>query len=364
MATVFILVTPAVEAAGVVNIVFGRSWPLSLAIDPVKGAVYVDAESGDYPPTGFTFGLINATSGTVDRTLGLPGEPGQIAVDETTGMVYVASNDSINVFDPKTNSFGAPLRVGLPIFSLVYDNLSRDLILTSGNSVYQVDPSNGAVLRSAVAGESAQGIAVDWVKGEVYVACYLSDSVSVFADPDLSMVKRISLPASTYPSELAFDKARGEVYVTTDQSSIVVLSTSTYGVSESISLAAAGQGSTSTLAVDERDSLVFVSSNPGKAVAELNPADGQVIASFPVNSTVYAMAFDRGTDRLFATNYHLVTVITPVPPGTSPIFFIVTVVVALAVVTAVVVAVYSRVVTASGGRRDDRPLPPQKPLSS
>jgi DNA-binding beta-propeller fold protein YncE len=362
---IFLVASPAaIAATNETNIIFGRSWPLSVAIDSGRGVAYIDVESGDYPPTGFSFGVINSTSETVERTLGLPGEPGQIALDEATGRVYVASTSSINVYDWKTNSFGTPLDVGLPIFGMVFDNVSNDLVFTSGNSVYKVDPSTGAIIGSAGAGVSAQGIAIDWVNGEMYVADYLSASVSVFRESNLALVKTIHLPTPAYPSKLVFDRELGEVFVTTDESAIVVLSASTDSLVQTLGLTAAGQESVSAISLDEREGLVFVASNPGSLVTEVDATNGQVVSSFAVNSTVYQMAFDGTTDKLFATNYHQITVITPAHPNAYSPLLIIAAVVGLACCVAAAVAVYSRIVTASGGRRGGPPSQPQTPLSS
>jgi DNA-binding beta-propeller fold protein YncE len=361
--TVFLVIvlvaSPKVIAAGgETNLTFGRSWPLSVAIDSRRGVAYVDAESGDYPPTGFTFGIINSASGTVEKTLGFPAVPGRIAIDEATGTVYVGSGESINVFDPKTNSFGIPLKVGQPIFDLTFDNISGDLLLTSGNMVYKLDPSTGSITASAKAGASAEGLAIDWVRGEIYVADYLSASVSVLRESDLAPVATIALPSPSYPSELAIDRARGEVYVTTDENSILVLGLATKNVLRTIPLGAGGITASSAISLDERDGLAFVSSNPGSSIVEVDESNGEIVSKFAVNSTVYEMAFDQATGRLFATNYHQVTIITPASPSAhSPLT--VAVVVGVAICIAAVAVVYSRVVTASGGRRDGSPSQPQ-----
>lgn len=355
-----LLATPAAFAESTqVNIDYGRSWPLSLAIDSARGVVYLDGESGIYPPTGFSFGIINSTSGALQKVLPLPGEPGELALDESTGTVYVAGATAVNVFDSRTQSFGKQLAVGLPISDVVYDNFSNRLLLTSGGAVYQLDPSTGKVLGSMPVGRSAQGIAVDWVNGEVYVADYLSASVSVLRAGDLSLLKAISLPAPAFPSSLTFDRARNAVYATTDGSSILTIDTKTGSVVRRIDLSSAGIEAASVISLDEKDGLLFVASNPGNSVVEVDATSGAVLAMYPVASTVYEMAFDQATGRLYATNYHQVTVITPSHRTPYTMLLAVVAVVSLALIASLLTFLYSRRFTASGGTRGGPPSQPR-----
>lgn len=354
-----IVLAPVTSAASTasnqVNIDYGRSWPLSLVMDSARGVAYVDGESGIYPPTGFTFGIINLTSMSLLKVVPLPGEPGPMALDPSTGTVYVAGQTAVNVFNPETQSFGKPLPTGLPISDLVYDNLSGTLLFTSGGSLYRLAPSTGRILGNATVGKSAQGIAVDWLNGEVYVADYLSASVSVFSAGTLSPLDTLKLPAPAYPSALVFDRAKGEVYATTDGSTVLGISTGSKSVSQTISLESAGINTTSVLALDGTGSLLFVGANPGNSVAEVDTGSGAVLATFPVTSTVYDMGFDQNTGRLYASNYHHVSVITPAQQASFPWMIAVAAVIAVGAVASLAAFLVSRRFTASGGRRDGRP---------
>jgi DNA-binding beta-propeller fold protein YncE len=354
-----IVVAPVAAAATVatnqVNIDYGRSWPLSLVVDSARGVAYVDGESGIYPPTGFTFGIINLTSRSLLKVVPLPGEPGPMALDPSTGTVYVAGQTAVNVFNPGAQSFGRPLPTGLPISDLVYDNLSGTLLFTSGGSLYQLAPSTGRILGNATVGKSAQGIAVDWVNGNVYVADYLSASVSVFGARTLSPLDTLELPAPAFPSALVFDRARGEVYATTDESTVLGISTGSRSVSQRISLESEGINTTSVLALDGTGSLLFVGANPGNSVVEVDAISGTVLATFPVTSTVYDMGFDQKTGRLYASNYHHMSVITPVQQAPYPWMIAVAAVIAVGAVASLATFLVSKRFTPSGGRRDGQP---------
>ena len=72
---------------------------------------------------------------------------------------------------------------------------------------------------------------------------------------------------------------------------------------------------TYALAVDQLRDRLFVATEPGTLVTELNTVTGAVVATFGVDLAAYEMAVDQTTGRLYVTNYHQVTVFTPSEPA-------------------------------------------------
>ncbi len=164
------------QSAGI-SIVYGRSWPRSMAVDSQRGVLYVDGVSGIYPPTGFSFGIINASTHSVERVLPLNVTAGEMALDESSGDVYVAGYSSIEVFDGRAQAFVRQIDVGIPVFYLLYDGGSGKLFFTNGqNGVFEVDPPTGRVLANATVGNGAEGLALDHSSDDLYVADFLSNS--------------------------------------------------------------------------------------------------------------------------------------------------------------------------------------------
>ncbi|MDV3277093.1 MAG: YncE family protein [Nitrososphaerales archaeon] len=365
LAVLLLLAVPSAHAqSGIVNVDYGRSWPLSLAVDSARGVVYVDGESGIYPPIGFSFGIINASTDALERVLPLPSTPGEMALDGSTGTVYVAGDRSVSVFDWKTQSFDRTIQLKLPVFDMVFDNVTGDIIFTSGNAVYQLDPTTGSVLGNATVGNAAEGIAIDETKGKIYVANYLSGSISVLGSADLSIIKTIQLPEPAYPSALVLNRLGNELFASTDENSVVVIDTSTESIVRSIVLGQTGVNGTSVLAIDERSNDLFVATNPGDTIVEVDAYSGGVFARYTVASTVYEMTVDQATRKLYVTNYHQVSVISPQygrVTGSTPI--LAALIVAVVAVVALAGALYFRRVTASGGMRGGLPSQPRTPLS-
>ena len=319
--------------AGPVAINYGRSWPRSIVIDSLRGVAYIDGMAGTYPPTGYSFGIINTSSHTVERVLGLNVTSGELALDPATGNVYVAGEDSVEVFQKSTQSFTRVVDVGVPIRYILFDNTSGNLFVTANGAVYEFDPASGEVLRNATVGVAAEGMAMDESTGDLYVADYLSCTVVVLKAASLSLVAVVHLPAPCYPSQIAFDKQTGSLYVTSGLNSVDVVGTADNKFERSITVAASSSNSTFAIALDERSGNVFVLTEPGTTVTQLDGSTGQVVGRFQLASIAYEMTVDQATGELYVSVYHQVEVFQPLQNQTSvPLPVVVAPVVLLVVV--------------------------------
>ncbi len=352
IAIMFVVPVPQ-SGSSAVNIAYGRSWPRSIVIDQARQLAYLDGESGIYPPDGFSFGVISMASQSLGAVLGLPGIAGELALDASSGTVYAAGQDSVTVIDAQKMSIERTIPLKIPIFSIAFEGSTGHLLITSGNRVFQMDTASGRLLRNVTVGESAEGMAVDPAAGTVFVANYLSSSVSVLRTADLSSVKTVELPPGSYPAQLSLDTGRAILYVTTDGESVAEVSSSSYAVVGSIRVSQSSANGTYALAVDPPRGRLFVATEPGTTVSELNATTGAPIATFALDSAAFEMAVDQATGKLYVTNYHQVTVITPVeaaaPAPRSPQYGLWAVVGGASV--AAVVALYLWRFTAIGGRR-------------
>ena len=354
VAIVVLLALPVLQSGsnGVI-IAYGRSWPRSIAIDPGRELMYVDGESGMNPPDGFSFGVIYLGNQSLGRVLGLPGTPGELSLDASSETVYVAGQNSVAVIDALNMTVERTIALKIPIFSMAFDGSTGNLLLTSGNSVFQMDPTTGRLIRNATVGQAAEGMAVDLASGVVFVANYLSSSISVLRTTDLALVRTIQIPSPAYPSKLSLDTKRGVLYATTDEQSVIKVSSTTYDVLGSITVSRSSQNGTYALAVDQTSDRLFVATEPGTTISELNATTGALISTFPVYSSAYEMAVDQTTGKLYVTDYHQVTAITPTGFSQSPNSLLRYVLLApLALVAVAIVAyLYVRRLRPIGGRQ-------------
>lgn len=280
-------------------------------MDGERSLAYTSTVSGIYPPTGFSFAVVNISSGEVVREIPFQGVPGPMTIDRETGKVYAIGSTSIFVYDPKAGNFTTRIAVGKSMSAIAFDSATRMLFVATDNRVLMIDPESGIVVRSAVAGESTEGIAVDQALGRVYVANYLSATVSVYSDTELAPIVTVHLPFGSYPSQLAVDDSSGRLYVTTDGRQVEVVDGYTGELLGGILVGAAQTNGTYLIALDGARNRLFVATEPGYLVSELDIRSGRLLGWFRLASTAYEMAVDGATGELIVSNYHQLTVISP-----------------------------------------------------
>lgn len=298
-----------------VNMPDGRSWPRSIAIDPGSDTLYVDAVSGLYPPAGFSFDEINGSSGQIIRGVPFPGIPGEMAMDQAHDLVYAlgsnSSSNSIFVYNGSLGDFDRSIAVASPAYDIAYDAPLGRLFVSTQSGLTAIDASSGSTLSSVRLGEFSEGMAIDQGSQVVYVANYLSASVSVVSATNLTVTKTIRMPNSSYPSDLALDPATGVLYSTTDQNYIVAINTHTDEVQSTIRVARVASNETFSMAFDPKNNVLYVATDPGTLITELDASSGAVVSTLRLGYGAYEMSVDPANGDLYVTNYHQVTSITP-----------------------------------------------------
>jgi DNA-binding beta-propeller fold protein YncE len=315
-----LMAQPAESASYPITITFGRSWPLSIVIDSARGVAYVDATSGEFPPTGFSFGVINVTSHEVAKVLPLDEIPGSMALDEANGDVFVAGNYSIEVYDGANQSFAGIIEAGHPILYMTYDgNVSQNIFFTSGDEVYALNPQSRDIVGNATVDNGPEGLALDPENGRLYVSEYMSAEIAVFQASNLAPVGTITLP-SCCAALMALNPDTQVLYAATGSNYVDMINAGTDTFSKSVQVAPSAQNSTNEIAVDSDTGSVYVASSPGGSILELDGSSGAVLRTLKVQSQVAGVAVDTKTQELFATNYHDITVYSAT--GTRFVLFV------------------------------------------
>jgi DNA-binding beta-propeller fold protein YncE len=290
------------------NITPGRSWPLSVVVDSSRGLVYFDATSGEYPPSGFSFGIINATTHDVIKILPLDVYPGAMVLDQANGDVYVAGSTSIAVFDEGNQSFIHDLPLGHPIRSMAFDSsVSPYLYVTSGDSLLSVNPNTGAILGNSSFSNDLDGVQIDPSNGRVFVGQYPENEISVLNASNLAVLGTITLPGCC-ALQFALDERSQSLYAATGTNFVYLINAGTDTFAKSLEISPSIQNSTNAIAVDGLTGGVFVASSPGGSIVELDGANGGITHILKVDSQVAGLALDTKTQELYATNYHQLTV--------------------------------------------------------
>ena len=306
---IMFLAQPASAATYPLTITPGRSWPMSVVVDSARGLVYFDAVSGENPPTGYSFGVINASTHSVIKVLPLDIDSGPLTLDQKTGDVFVAgqTNMTLAVYDPSSQTFVRQIDIGKPIRSMAYDSsVFQDLFFTSGRQVFALDPQTGEVVRNVTLANYVDGMVLDSSNGRLYVGQYPGNVISVLEAANLSPLDTIGVPGCC-ALQFALNEANQMLYAVTGTNNVYIVNTGTNTFVKSIEVTPSDQNSTNAIAVDNMTGRVYVASSPGGSILELD-SDGNIVQRYQVQSQVAGLALDTKTQELYASNYHQITV--------------------------------------------------------
>jgi YVTN family beta-propeller protein len=334
-----VLDAEAAIVSGATNTVIGTIPPPSpsssywgFAFDPYDdGGVMLATEWG-----GSNLTVINATvHPTVATTVPAGGSAAGIMVAGSPAEVYVAAGaygqpgtDRITRFNASTLVPSHPIQLGTTPGAEVYDPNTgcMAVALEDTGQVLQVSVATGEVERAVSVGAAPSSLAFDPVDGDLYVANFESDNVSILNATGVVG----TVPVGVSPIAVVADPGSGDVYVVNYgnlddvNSTISVLS----GDSEVRSFPVEPDSGPDALAFDAATSRLFVVNEYLDNVSEYNPTNGSLIGSFsvgadpvgitldPDNQELYVL--DRLDDAVDVSSAAMLQVVTNVSVGDNP----------------------------------------------
>ncbi len=298
------------SSTGYLDIQIGRSWPRSIAVNPLTNQVFVTTASGIYPPTGFTITAINAVNNSIQAVIPYPGIPGAMAIDTTTDALYLINSSSVVILDGRSNKITGSVRVNAPLYDVAFDSSSGLLYATSATALYRINPDQLKVLASVPVGSYAEGIDIDPKTDTIYVANFGSSSVTVVDGGAFNVTRTIALPQDATPSSLAFDSMTGRLFVTTGRNYLLAIDGGTGNIVARIEVGSyPTRNSTYAVVVDPHLGEAFVAIAPGTLVTVVDASSYRVISNVKLEYAPFALASNPVTGVVYVTNYHLVSVI-------------------------------------------------------
>ena len=292
--------------------------PWALAYDSQNGELYVPLGSGNLT-------VLATRNNSVMATIPLPFGNGKLAreasplselYDQNDGLVYVAGS---------TNS-------GCQLFPVCFGNPWMMLINGSGNRVVQppvtgwstylsclaVTPGNGSIyackllsrgallIYNASPSQPRQSIAVgslpdaatiDTENGEIYVANWGSDNVTVI---QLTTGRVLgSIPVGSEPDGILFDSVTGFLYVANNASDNVTVIN---GASNTVAGSVATGPGPAALAYDASTRTVYVANSCSDSLTAIGDVTNAVVGTVPVGSGPVAIAVDPQSRTLYVAN--------------------------------------------------------------
>ncbi|MBA4609836.1 hypothetical protein H1W00_15250 [Aeromicrobium sp. Marseille-Q0843] len=230
---------------------------------------------------------------------------------------------------PSTTVFGteafdrvetAPGAIQQGLYQSDYSAASDALFATSASvlatsTIYKLDPWTLAVEDSTVPAEetpgalwAAYGVGVDDSNGTVWVTNTRQDTVAVYDQDDLSLVKQFPRGTAAHARDVVVDETRGRVYVSEALRSrttnhVVVLDTETLEVVDRIEI----PGVPMSLALDEKKGSLYtvdISAPKAYAIDVANPAHDVRTINLGLGESASASGvdYDPGTGRLFVAS--------------------------------------------------------------
>ena len=314
--------------------------PIGLAYDSGTGQVWVADFSS--PAVGAISDATNAVADTVEVPgLNNPGfhespSPQYVAYDSAKGELFVSNlyGNCITVISDATNSVVTTIDLGNDTLNngiggypveLAYDSAKGEIFVanqgestiigqydTSAGFVSVISDSTNSVVATVPLGDFPSAIAYDPAKGEVFVAedgatpSNVSASntahgqVSVISDTTNKVVANVTV--GPFPDGIAYDSARGEVYVASSGSTTIAGSVSAISDSTNAIVATVPLNDAGGVAYDSAKGELYVVTPNTNSTAIISDSTNSVVGTRPAGPAPFWIAYDSAKGELFISN--------------------------------------------------------------
>lgn len=228
--------------------------------------------------------------------------PRGVAVDETTGLVYVSSylGGALDIVEPNLAQVVATVDLGEAAGSdgVIVDAERGRAFVANGlsHSLSAVDILSRTLVGSVSLPLGPKGVAADTRDGTVYVSNHEAGSISVIDGEFL--IETATLAAGTQPAGIVVDEARARLAVAIQSplfDALALYSLDVPAGAETVRVGAAPHG----LALDPTSGRVYSANVVGRSISVVD-ADGQVVAEWPLEQAPHQVAVNPRTGHLFA----------------------------------------------------------------
>jgi DNA-binding beta-propeller fold protein YncE len=245
-----------------------------------------------------------------DKKISLPGDGGYdyLSIDQANNKLYVSHGTSVNVIDLATETPVAVIGDMKGVHGIAIANDLGKGFISDGraNAVIAFDLKTYQKISTIpVNGNGPDGIMYDAFSKKVFCFNGGSKNASVIDAVGLKQVGTVDLGGGP---EFAVPNGSGIVYNNIeDKNSLAVIDAKTMAVIKSYPLAPCG-GPTG-LALDSKHQRLFTVCRENKGMSVVDPANGKVIATFPIGAGVDAVVYDPATQLVFCSNGDATTTI-------------------------------------------------------
>ncbi len=278
--------------------------PGRLAVNSTTNMIYV-------PNTTLnTITVVDGSSNHVVTNIAMPSAPFSVAVNPTTNMVYVTTgspSNSVVVVNGSSNTVTATVATASP--GLIAVNPVTNLVYFSNlaTSLAVLDGSTNQIVDTIITADGIQGIAVNSVTNRIYLAESTPGVQMVVVNGSTNVPTTVQIPNACFLTYVAVDSALNRIYVVdNDCSGLYVIG----GSGNRLLATILRPGYYGPLALDSTAHMIadfggtsvpllsFVTGRTDKIVGNLTfPRSGQGAASMASNNNNrYYISFSNSND--------------------------------------------------------------------
>ena len=233
-------------------------------------------------------------------------DPAQNAVYFTSPNAGTASNES--VISDASNSVVATVPLDVAADGAVYDSDNGEVWVLNGLPDYAsaISTATNTVVENVTLTFASRYWAYDSAHQEEFLADELASEVAVVSDTTNHVVDLIRLPthagANEEPVRVVYDRGKGEIF-TSDTASGVglsVINDTTFAVVKTIPLPGVAP---TGMAYDPAKGEIFVGTESGSNVTIVNDTTDTVVGAIPnVGDDPWSLVYDAGKGEIFVAN--------------------------------------------------------------
>ncbi len=224
----------------------------------------------------------------------------ELAYDAQDNSNWVATPAScVDLIGVSNYTAWSVISVGSRPFDVAVDNTTGDVFVTDsgGDHVSVIGSANQTVFASIRVGNEPKGLSFDWRTGEIYVANEAADTVSVISGANLTVVGHVHVGAD--PLGVVADPQSGTVFVANHgASTVTAFSASNFSVIATVPVG----HNPYDIAMDNLTDQAFVTNEGSNTLSVINASTDTIAAKIPVLapfSDLQGIAYDAASRQMW-----------------------------------------------------------------
>ena len=283
--------------------------PTSIGINPITNLIYVISS------LTHSITIVEGKTYNILKMITVGDSPSALAINSVTNRIYVANKNSntTTVIDGRSNTVVTNIPVGHSPYSIGVNPKTNEIFVTNRGfpidgvittmtdsmSVSVINGGTNKVIKTLSVGNSPEGIAVDPIRGTIFVANSGSYSISILkgSDDHFQVLAKVYLVSENFTAlpqvynlatYLAVNPETNKVYITSEDADVVSVLSVNYSTSKNFE----------SVKPDNQDKILVT----GRITPNQIRQPGTTLPGIMVGSAPHGIAVDHSTDLIYVTN--------------------------------------------------------------